>query len=257
VRGFADRTAPLLPNGSPVWYQPTNASNADSYMLPWHVDSQRTSASCMRAPEMDWPTDIAMWNGGRMNAWNTARYPGFGMSYFTRDDLPYYYALADGFTIGDAYHQSTFTQTNPNRLFLFSGSNGVSAGFPAVLDNHEPNPGFNWTTAAEVLENKNVSWRVFQQLDNFDDNGFAWFSAFQSAKPGSAFFDKGLIPCIDLELALDRACAADSLPTVSWFIAPTALSEHATNHPAAGEDLSARLISVLKKYPEVYKKTAL
>ncbi len=29
-----------------------------------------------------------------MNGWNSARDPGFGMAYFNRTDLPFYYALA-------------------------------------------------------------------------------------------------------------------------------------------------------------------
>jgi len=47
--------------------------------------------------------DIKMWNSGHMNAWNTARPAGFGMSSFNRSDLPFYYSLADAFTIGDQY----------------------------------------------------------------------------------------------------------------------------------------------------------
>ena len=50
------------------------------------------------------------------------------MGYFTRADLPFYYALADAFTICDAYHCSIFGPTNPNRLFLFTGTSGLSAG---------------------------------------------------------------------------------------------------------------------------------
>lgn len=114
-----------------------------------------------------------MWHEGLFDRWNTARDPGMGMSYFRRQDLPFYYALADSFTIGDQYHQSTFTQTNPNRLHLFSGSNGLSVGEEPVLDNTEPAYGFNWTTMGEVLEAANITWRLYQTLDNFDDNGFA------------------------------------------------------------------------------------
>ena len=64
---------------------------------------------------MNYPIDIAIWNRGPYNAWNTARPPELGMSYFTRTDLNFYYSLADAFTICDQYHSSTFTQTNPNR----------------------------------------------------------------------------------------------------------------------------------------------
>jgi uncharacterized membrane protein len=57
-------------------------------------------------------------------------------------------------------------------------------------------------------------------------------------------------------LSFSRDLASNTLPSVSYFVAPTALSEHATNHPAAGEDLSARLLAQLRAHPEVYKKTA-
>eukprot|EP00341_Mesodinium_pulex_P010952 CAMPEP_0116899084 /NCGR_PEP_ID=MMETSP0467-20121206/7717_1 /TAXON_ID=283647 /ORGANISM="Mesodinium pulex, Strain SPMC105" /LENGTH=42 /DNA_ID= /DNA_START= /DNA_END= /DNA_ORIENTATION= len=42
----------------------------------------------MSAPLMAYESDIKMWNNGFMDAWNTARDGGFGMSYFDRSDLP-------------------------------------------------------------------------------------------------------------------------------------------------------------------------
>ena len=60
-----------------------------------------TSATCAAAPAMGYGVDIAMWNLGRMDSWCTARAAGFGMGHFDRYDLPFYYALADAFTIGD------------------------------------------------------------------------------------------------------------------------------------------------------------
>ena len=83
--------------------------------------------------------------------------------------IPYaarrYYTLADAFTVGDNYFQSTFTATNPNRLHLFSGSNGLSVNGSGynVMDDSEPLPGFTWETMAETLEAANVSWRVIQE----------------------------------------------------------------------------------------------
>lgn len=163
----------------------------------------------MDAPAMDYTTDIKMWNSGRYDSWCTGRAPGMGMGYFNRSDMPYYYQvrpssslppplmmmmlvmmtvtsaaqprrrpppapqLYESFVAGDAYHQSTFTQTNPNRLHLFSGSNGLSVGHTPVLDNSEPRPGWTWPTMCEILESANVSWRTIQQYDNFDDDGNA------------------------------------------------------------------------------------
>lgn len=161
------------------------------------------------------------------------------MSYFTREDLPYYYELYDNFVVGDQYFQSTFTQTNPNRLHLFSGSNGLSVGESAVLDNHEPRPGFNWTTMAEVLESRNISWKVYQQVDNFDDNGFAWFSSFQTSRKGDPLFDKGLVRYPSLIAELEKDMKADALPAVSWIVGPSTRSEHATNQPSSNNLLFA------------------
>ena len=48
----------------------------------------------------------------------------------------------------------------------------------------------------------------------------------------------------------------NQLPQVSWIIAPTRKSEHATNHPCAGEDFTARILNTLKDFPEVYANTA-
>lgn len=173
VRGFNDRFPIPLRSGRNAFYQPTDQNNLTSYMLPFRVNVETTKAICMDAPEMDYVCDIKMWNNGFCDSWNTARAPGetydtlirflkcigMGMSYFSRADLPYYYALYDAFATGDQYFQSTFTQTNPNRLHLFSGSNGLSVGLSAILDNTEPRPGFEWETLGELLERNNISWK--------------------------------------------------------------------------------------------------
>jgi len=44
-----------------------------------------------------------------------------------------------------------------------------------ILDDSEPLEGINWITMGEILENANISWKVYMELDNFDDNAFAWF----------------------------------------------------------------------------------
>jgi phospholipase C len=251
VRGFNDRMAISLPNGNPVWMQPTDTG----HILPFHADTAVTRATCSRAPSMNYPVDIAMWNQGRCDEWNRVRFAGLGMSYFDRGDLPFYYALADAFTICDQYYASTFTQTNPNRLHLFSGSSGLSAGFLPVLDNAEPAKGFAWPTVAETLEAAGVSWRVYQQADNFDDNALALFRTFQSASLSSALYRKGMARVDDVVRAFAADVASGLLPQVSWIIAPAALSEHASYHPQAGEDLTARLLAALVANPDVWSKT--
>lgn len=88
VRGFNDRVTFPMRNGLPSsLYQSTTDGK---YMLPFRVDVERTNAECMPAPEMDYPCDMKIFNEGRFDAWNTARDPGYGASFFSRADLPYY-----------------------------------------------------------------------------------------------------------------------------------------------------------------------
>ena len=254
VRGFGDRNAITLPGGKPVWYQPSN--DAAGYTLPFRMNTKTTSATCANAPAMNWPTDLGMYNGGKFNAWNTARTEGLGMGHFARPDLDFYYQLADNFTICDHYFHSTLTQTNPNRLHLFSNSNGLSVGQSATMDNTEPSAGFSWTTYAERLQAAGVSWKVYQQSDNFDDNALAWFTTFKNAGPGNPLHDKGIATVPDIVAAFGNDIANGTLPQVSYIIAPTAQSEHSNYRPADGENLTAQLLAKLAGNPAVWSQTA-
>ena len=248
-------------NGSAVTGLPAHTEvlqdgDDDNYMLPFPLMFDDTAASCMPAPEMDYNCDIRMMNGGLMDGWVTQRDPGFGMSFFNRTDLPFYYALGDHFTIGDQYYQSTFTATCPNREHLFSGSNGLSVPDSGLCLLDDSEPSLTWETMGETLLKGNISWRVYQGQDNFDDNGFAWFENYKNAKPGEALYDLGMARLDDFIGTFADDVANDRLPQVSWIVGPAWLSEHASNHPADGEALSAQLLSVLGKNPDVYKKTA-
>ena len=44
------------------------------------------------------------------------------LGYYTREDIPFYYALADAFTICDQHFCSCLTGTTPNRSYLWTGT---------------------------------------------------------------------------------------------------------------------------------------
>jgi len=44
------------------------------------------------------------------------------MGYYTRADIPFYYAVADAFTICDNYFCSVLGPTDPNRLYTMAAS---------------------------------------------------------------------------------------------------------------------------------------
>ena len=181
VRGFGDPHARRLPHGRSVFYQPDPRS-PDGYTLPFHLNTKQSAAACVADTSHAWAVQHAAWNGGRMDNWLPAHRAADGqtngpmtMGYYTRADIPFHYALADAFTICDGYHCSVIGPTNPNRLYLWSGTidPGGRHGGP-VIDNSETPP-YTWTTYPERLQAAGVSWRVYQETDNFDDNALAWF----------------------------------------------------------------------------------
>ena len=47
-----------------------------------------------------------------------------------------------------------------------------------------------WPTYAERLQAAGVSWRVYQEYDNYGDNGLAYFKNFRGIGPGSALYQR-------------------------------------------------------------------
>jgi phospholipase C len=282
VRGFADPRPLRLPGGATVFQQP-KAAGSGEVVAPFHLDSGATRAQSLFSLDHSWKGSHERWKWH--DGWVPAKSP-LTMGYFTRADLPFYYALADAFTICDAYHCSIFGPTNPNRLFLFTGTSGLAAGNDGlqVIENpaDEPNetadaandaPGFKpyqWPTYAERLQAAGISWRVYQEYDNYSDNPLAYFANFRGADRTSPLHRRGRAwvegsnaanaktsDGEHLVGAFARDVAADTLPQVSWIVAPYKLCEHPSATPAAGEDLTARLIAALASNPEVWAKTAL
>jgi phospholipase C len=280
VRGFGDPRPVTLPGGDPVWRQPVTPGSSD-HVLPFRMDASTTSAESIESLDHNWKGSHALWK--RHDAWVKVKSP-MTMGFFQREDIPFYYALADAFTVCDAYHASIFGPTNPNRMYLFSGTCGVNVGLKGsmAVSNPltEPNetadpqhdgphfPGFEWTAYAERLHHAGVTWKLYQEYDNFGDNGLAYFRNFRGLEPQSPFYQKGRA-WVDgstpanaktsrgehLVAAFAKDVQSGALPQVSWIVAPTELSEHPKASPSYGEQLTARLLAALTDRPEVWAKT--
>ncbi len=202
-----------------------------------------------------WDVQHAAWNGGRMDNWLPAHRAADGntagpmtMGYYTRADIPFHYALADTFTICDGYHRSAMGPTNPNRLYLWSGTidpDGKHGG--PVIDNSGTRP-YTWTTYPERLQRAGVSWRIYQEVDNNGDNALALLKRFQQAPASSPLFVNGLKDRGASAFADD--VASGHLLQVSWIIAPSAQSEHPTSTPAAGAESHLQLSACAGPAPE-------
>ncbi len=88
------------------------------------------------------------------------------MGFYNRQDIPFYYALADAFTICDQHFCSSITPTVPNRAYFWCGTvrEKQSLEYPACVRNEQifQKDLKGWTTFPERLEDAGISWRFYQ-----------------------------------------------------------------------------------------------
>ncbi|MCD2424667.1 phospholipase C, phosphocholine-specific [Niabella pedocola] len=203
VRGFNDPRVLKLADGSPVWLQTDKEQK--SY-LPFRLDMQQTKITWMGGLPHSWGDQVDARNNGQYDQWLVAKrtgYKGFEgqpmtLGYYTREDIPFNYALADAFTVCDQHFCSSLTGTTPNRLYFWSGTlrKDGQASSPALVRNSESDYSAesDWKTLPELLQEHDVSWKVYQNelslptglqgeadawLSNFTDNPLEWFTRFR------------------------------------------------------------------------------
>ncbi len=258
VRGFSDPDAITLSTGKPVFYQP-DTENPAGHLLPFRLDTRTTNAQAIPSTSHAWKVQHQAWNGGRMDAWLPAHRAADGanapyvMGYHAREDVPFQFALAESFTVCDAYFCSVLGPTWPNRLYLMSASidaEGTQGG--PVTANRDPSL-YEWETYPEALTSAGVGWKVYQEVDNYGCNVLEYFQTFQDAPADSPLFRNGLRTYSAGQFEYDAA--HDRLPTVSWIIPTSYQSEHPDYTPAAGADFVASKIDAIASNPDVWKKT--
>jgi phospholipase C len=241
VRGFNDPRAITLPDGNPVWIQATAAGQR---YVPFRLDIKNTNSTWMGDLPHNRTDQVDARNQGRHDRWLEAKRSGhreyagmpLTLGYYTREDIPFYYALADAFTICDQHFCSCLAPTTPNRLYLWSGTVRArqTADSPANLRNENVDYGrwASWPTFPERLEDHCISWKIYQNelsvesglspvedawLANFGDNPIEFFSQYQVrlAATHRAYRDK-MIQKLPAEIAaLKKELAAYVNPSAS------------------------------------------
>ena len=273
VRGYGDPRTISLPNGNPVWYQP----NGNNYLLPFHPGAPNLGLQFIEDLPHDWKSTHGAWNAGKYDQW----VPNKGttaMAHLVRSDIPFHYALADAFTICDAYHCSLMGPTDPNRYYMWTGWVGNDgSGGGLVIDNAEA--GYDWTTYPELLQKAGVSWKIYQDvglgltaaeswgftndayIGNYGDNSLLYFHQYQNAQPGSPLYNgaktgTNILAGGTLFDIFRQDVVTGKLPQVSWLVAPEAYTEH-PNWPANyGAWYVSQILDALTDVPDVWSKTA-
>lgn len=328
VRGFNDPRIKRLPGGDKAWIQKDKTGNA---IAPFHLDIHKTKITWQGGLPHSWKDQSLARNNGKYDQWIPQK-TAMTMGYYNRNDMPFYYALADAFTICDHYFCSSLTGTTPNRLFFWTGNirPRPDGNSEAAVNNYNAesrnNVYVDWETFPEILEDNGISWKIYQNelwtanlqrekdywLGNYGDNaieyvkrhkvklsayfrknGDATVSPNLSAEEVLAKYnqlsqkeknlidkafatniqqddyldlepftfknDQGVeqtvnIPKGDLLFGFRKDVENNTLPTVSWLVAPESFSDH-TDTPYYGTWYVSQVLDILTQNPEVWKKT--
>ncbi len=266
VRGFSDQSMAFQQP------DPSNTTNPPiGTLLPFHLDTTKTNAACTHDITHEWVPQHQSWNNGAMNGFVTSRLAinsndaVLSMGYYNRADLPYYYALADAFTICDNYFCSVIGPTHPNRLYTMAASldpDGLNGG--PVLQTIIVNAGaFNgkltYTTMPEQLQTRGITWKVYSSPDEtlingiVSDNVLSFFKNYQD--PASVLHQNAFGPQFPVDFLAD--IASGNLPQVSWLVGSVVTSDHPPSPSLFGENVLSLVVSALMANPALWAKTAL
>ncbi len=285
VRGFGDKQILSYADGTNIFQQPDKTRTDLGYLLPYNLTDQIDGDL-----DHSWDGDHEARNGGLWNNWVAAKTEET-MGYFTRDEIPFQYAMADAFTICDGYHQAIMGPTSPNRMYWWTGT---SSGFISNPDDYKvdfgPDAGTpEVTTYPELLQKAGVSWQVYTNdqvgdsgdfpeyfLGDFGDNPLWFYQQYNttnSTKGGTGVLaSRGAVTPWQSEAgapALSKTHAAyvlssfisdvknNKLPQVSWIVAPAGYCEHPSYTPDYGAHYVNTVLQTLFANPELWKNTAL
>jgi phospholipase C len=279
VRGFSDPnmlTQFVDGRSYPVFdqfgYRPGKGADPTGYLQPFRLTSDPPLRDGQATNDIShtWPTQHHSWNGGAMDKFVATHVSVDGaengpvtMGYYTRQDLPFYHALADAFTVCDGYFSSVIGPTDPNRVMAISGSidpDGVAGG-PVVetFGNRIAEYGkLTWETMPQRLQAAGVSWKVYSdRLCELALSPLPYFKAFTDpfSITGVELVGRGLTPGFPDDFNGD--VQHGRLPSVSWILPPLAECEHPAAPPAYGEYLIHSVLLKLVSHPQVWAQTVL
>ncbi len=292
VIGFGDRSTIQLPGGYPVWQQPTTPPGlpVGGTQYPWSLSAGTFAGAQPPNPEQGaqnfpgtshgWTDQHGAWYGGLMNGWYFAKGGPTTLGYLTREDIPFHYALAEAYTIGDGYHCSVLSATGPNRTYLWSATiNADQANGSFIANNGGDELGqfLPWTSYTQTVQEAGLTWKIYQGSDNYGDNGAQYFKTWADLDPSqggtapapgtNVYYDNGLatvpepLPAQDgnadnLANAIQADVAAGTLPQISWVVTNQQYSEHPDGAPTDGAYFIGRVLrAVYEASPAVFNST--
>ena len=279
VRGFSDPAVLTHDAGGArhtlfdqFGYKPGTGPDPSGFLEPFRLLSDPPLKDGQTTNDIahDWVTQHRSWHDGTMDRFVAAHLVADGtqngpltMGYMTRQDLAFYYALADAFTVCDGYFCSVLGPTDPNRVMAMSGTLDPDgkAGGPVLRTYYNRLAEYGklpWETMPERLQAAGISWKIYNHpLAELALSPMPYFEAFTDpfSITGFELTRKALAPCWPDDFHED--VSEGRLPAVSWIIPPLAQCEHPAAPPEYGEHLIQEILESLVSNPGVWAQTVL
>ena len=174
------------------------------------------------------------------------------MGHYDDRDLPYYWNIADEYTLFDRFFTPSRGGSLSNHMYWVTGQSGSEKLGQEFI----PPGGFDVDTIFDRLEEADVSWKFYVQ--NYDPT-----ITFRSKVTGDRGSQIVWVPLLDFPRFIDnpslfkhivpmtdfyRDLANDNLPAVSYIV-PSGSSEHPPGSLQAGETFVRTMIGALMRSP--------
>jgi phospholipase C len=238
-----------LPNGATVALKPV--SLAAPYDISHSLQDAKTAYDDGR---MD----------GFANEYSSATKPGDPYpqyAYVPRSEIKPYWSMAEQYVLGDAMFASQLDGSFVAHQYLIAGWAGNSYNYPAVepwgCDSPASNaigllngigqplgltyPCFNYSTIADELDAKKISWRYYAPKTGV---GYSWtaFDAISHVRKGPDWKN-----VVAPETRVLKDVAKGDLAGVTWVVPSLALSDHAGSNSKRGPSWVASVVNAVGK----------
>ncbi len=204
------------------------------------------------------------WNNGKMDGFASGG-TAFPYSYLDRKEVQPYWDLASRFTLGDRMFQSNSGPSFVAHQYMIAGQSGGASENPSgsiwgcdapptarvalIGPNGTDLPGvypcFDYTTMADLLDARGVSWRYYAPGPASDS--FFLLSAFQAIRH-IRFGAHWKSDVISPETQILTDIAAGKLAQVTWVVPAFNNSDH-PGAPSQGPDWVASLVNAIGQSP--------
>jgi len=209
-----------------------NADAAGELYFP-----ERLTEACQIDPPHSWSRSHNQFNDGANDGFvlehekteaAEAGQVGWVMGYYTREDLPTHFTLADQFCLPDRYFCSVMSSTWPNRMY---GQTGTSLG---EHGNDLPSGGYTQPSVYSKIEEAGLDWRYY-----YTDVPFIGLL--------SGVWDDSKIGFIE---DFFEDAAADKLPPFTWIDPGFSYNDdHPPHHVRLGQLFLAMVYEALAQSP--------